>query len=297
MAAFIMSGPLQAIGFALGFALLAMFLPFLGLLSNAAIGLVALRMGWQRGAMIALAVSMGLGLVALLLQGNAFGSLLASLLQSLVVVALAIYLARTASWPQLLQIIFGLAAGLVVIFHLSVTDPVAFWKNALQALVDFEQLQASLVDIKLDDLINQIAKHMTGLFAASMSLAFTLSLMLARHWQATLYNPGGFKEEMYGLRLNKFVAIGLSAIIMLALFNRAALLIDLIFVGLGLFLFQGIALVHSVRAQLNAHRTWLLALYLPLALLPVQTGLLVAVFGMVDTFADFRGYLARRTKQ
>lgn len=178
MAAFIMSGPLQAIGFALGFALLAMFLPFLGLLSNAAIGLVALRMGWQRGAMIALAVSMGLGLVALLLQGNAFGSLLASLLQSLVV-----------------------------------------------------------------------------------------------------------------------VAIGLSAIIMLALFNRAALLIDLIFVGLGLFLFQGIALVHSVRAQLNAHRTWLLALYLPLALLPVQTGLLVAVFGIVDTFADFRGYLARRTKQ
>lgn len=297
MAAFIMSGPLQAIGFALVFALLAMFLPFLGLLSNAAIGLVTLRMGWQRGAMIALAVSIGLGLVALALQGNIFSSLLASLVQSLLIVALAVYLTRTASWSKLLQLIFGLAASLVMLFHLSVTDPVSFWKNALQALVDFERLQASLVDIKLDDLLNQIAKHMTGLFAASMSLVFTLSLMLARHWQATLYNPGGFKEEMYGLRLNKLVALGLSAIIMFALVSRSALLIDLIFVGLGLFLFQGMALVHSVRAQLNAHRAWLLALYLPLALLPVQTGLLVAVFGMVDTFADFRGYLARRTKQ
>lgn len=297
MAAFIMSGPLQAIGFALVFALLAMFLPFLGLLSNAAIGLVTLRMGWRRGVMLALAVSIGLGLVALLLQGNVFGSLFSSLLQSLLVVALAIYLASTASWPNLLQIIFGLAASLVVLFHLSVTDPVSFWKNALQALVDFEQLQASLVDIKLDDLLNQIAKHMTGLFAASMSLAFTLSLMLARHWQASLYNPGGFKKEMYSLRLNKFVALSLSGIIMLALVSRSALLIDLIFVGLGLFLFQGIALVHSVRVQLNVHRTWLLALYIPLALLPVQTGLLVAVFGMVDTFADFRGYLVRRTKQ
>ena len=297
MAAFIMSGPLQAIGFALGFALLAMFLPFLGLLSNAAIGLVTLRMGWRRGAMIALAVSVGLGVVALLVQGNVVGSLLSSLLQSMLIVALAIYLARTASWSKVLQVIFGLAAGLVVFFHLSVADPVGFWKTALKALVDFEQLQASLPDIKLDDLLNQVAKHMTGLFLASMGLAFTLSLMLARHWQAALYNPGGFKEEMYGLRLNKLVALGVSAIIMLALVNRSAVLIDLLFVGLGLFLFQGIALVHGVRAQLNAPRAWLLALYIPLALLPVQTGLLVAVFGMVDTFADFRTYLARRTKQ
>lgn len=297
MAAFIMSGPLQAIGFALGFAMLAMFLPFLGLLSNAAIGLVTLRMGWQRGVMIASAVSIGLGLVALILQGNVLGSLVSSLVQLLLIVGLAGYLARTASWALLIQVIFGLAAVLVGLFHLSVTDPVSFWKNALQALVDWDQFQAGLPDVNLDDLLNQVAKHMTGLFAASMSLVITLSLMLARHWQAVLYNPGGFKEEIYGLRLHKFAALSLSAIIILGLFNRSAWLIDLILVGLGMFLFQGIALIHSVRAQLKAHRAWLLALYLPLAILPVQTGLLVAVFGMVDTFADFRGYLARRTKQ
>lgn len=297
MAAFIMSGPLQAIGFALVFALLAMFLPFLGLLSNAAVGLVTLRMGWQRGSMIALAVSMGMAIVALLLQGNALGSLFSSLLQYMLIVALAIYLAQTASWSKLIQSIFGLVAGIVVVFHLSVDDPVSFWKNALQALVDIDQLQASLAEIKLDDLINQVAKYMAGLFAASIGLVLTLSLMLARHWQATLYNPGGFKEEMYALRLHKFVALGLSLIIILALFSRSALLIDLILVGLGMFLFQGIMLIHSVREQLNAPRAWLLALYIPLALLPVQTGLLVAVFGMVDTFADFRTYLARKTKQ
>lgn len=294
MAAFIMSGPLQAIGFALGFAMLAMFLPFLGLLSNAAIGLVTLRMGWQRGAMIAAVVSLGLGLVALLLQGNVLGSLFSSLVQSLLIVGFALYLARSASWAALIQAIFGLAAVLVVLFHLSVADPVSFWKNALQALVDWDQLQASLVDVNLDDLLNQVAKQMTGLFAASMGLVMTLSLMLARHWQAVLYNPGGFKEEMYGLRLHKFAALGLSALIILALFNHSAWLIDLILVGLGMFLFQGIALIHSVRAQLKAHRAWLLALYLPLAFLPVQTSLLVAVLGMVDTFADFRAYLARR---
>lgn len=294
MAAFIMSGPLQAIGFALGFAMLAMFLPFLGLLSNAAIGLVTLRMGWQRGAMIAAVVSLGLGLVALLLQGNVLGSLFSSLVQSLLIVGFALYLARSASWAALIQAIFGLAAVLVVFFHLSVADPVSFWKNALQALVDWDQLQASLVDVNLDDLLNQVAKQMTGLFAASMGLVMTLSLMLARHWQAVLYNPGGFKEEMYGLRLHKFAALGLSALIILALFNHTAWLIDLILVGLGMFLFQGIALIHSVRAQLKVHRAWLLALYLPLALLPVQTSLLVAVVGMVDTFADFRAYLARR---
>lgn len=297
MAAFIMSGPLQAIGFALVFALLAMFLPFLGLLSNAAIGLVTLRMGWQRGAMIALAVSIGLATVALILQGNVLGSLLSSLLQLMLVVGLAVYLARTASWPHVIQSIFGLATAAVVVFHLTVADPVSFWVNTLKTLVDWDQLKASLVDVNLDDLLNQAAVHMTGLFAASMGLVFTLSLMLARQWQAALYNPGGFKEEMYALRLNKIAALVVSTIIMLALFSRSALLIDLILVGVGMFLFQGIALIHSIRAQLNAPRAWLLALYIPLALLTVQTVLLVAVFGMVDTFADFRAYLARRTKQ
>lgn len=297
MAAFIMSGPLQAIGFVLVFALLAMFLPFLGLLSNAAIGLVTLRMGWQRGVMIASVVSVCLGIVAFILQNNVLASFLSGLVEWLLLVALAVYLARTASWAQLIQAIFGLAAVGVLLFHLSVADPVSFWKNALQALVDWDQLQASLPDVKLDDLLNQVAVHMTGLFATSMAVVITLSLMLARQWQASLYNPGGFKEEMYELRLSKIAALIVSAIIMLALFSRSALLIDLILVGLGMFLFQGIALIHSVRAQLKAPRAWLLALYIPLAFLPVQTGLLVAVFGMVDTFANFRAYLARRTKQ
>lgn len=296
MAAFIMSGPLQAIGFVLVFALLSMFLPFLGLLSNAALGLVTLRMGWRRGAMIAVVVSICLALVALVLQGNVLASFLSSLAEWLLLIALAVYLARTASWSNLLQIIFGLAAGIVVLFHLSVTDPVSFWKNALQTLFDWEQIQTSLAEVNLEEVVNQVAKYMTGLFATSMSIALTLSLMIARHWQALLYNPGGFKEEMYQLRLNKFAALAVTAVIAGALFSRSALLIDLLLVGIGMFLFQGIALIHSIRAQLEVPRAWLLALYIPLALLPVQTGLLVAVFGMVDTFADFRTYLARRAK-
>ena len=296
MAAFIMSGPVQAIGFVLAFALLAVFLPFLGLISNAAVGLVTLRAGWQRGILIALFASIGLGIGTFVLQGNPLGGLLSGLVEWLIMIGLAAYLARTASWSQLIQLLFGLAALVVVTFHLTVDDPVSFWKQALKTLLDWDKLQASLADVKLDDLLNQVAAHMTGLFATSISVALTLSLMIARHWQATLYNPNGFREEMYALRLHKLAAALVSILIVFALLTPSALLIDLILVGLGMFLFQGITLIHSVRAQLNAPRAWLFALYIPLALLPVQIGLLVAVFGMVDTFADFRAYLARKPK-
>ena len=67
MAKFIMAGPLQAISFVLLFAVLSLVLPMLSLLSNAAIGLVSLRLGWQRGLSIAIpsaAILAGISLIA-----------------------------------------------------------------------------------------------------------------------------------------------------------------------------------------------------------------------------------------
>src|SRR5690625_6353500 len=42
----------------------------------------------------------------------------------------------------------------------------------------------------------------TGLLANVTSFTGVLGLMLGRWWQALLYNPGGFKQEFNGLRLN-----------------------------------------------------------------------------------------------
>lgn len=296
MAAFIMSGPLQAIGFVLVFALLSMFLPFLGLLGNAAVGLVTLRLGWRRGLMVALPAGVMFGIVTLFLQGGLLGGLAAGV-EWLIVAALAVLLMQTASWKITLQVIFGLAAVSVLLFHLNVPDPGAFWQAAIRSLItDWDAIQSKLAEVDLKELFDKAATYMTGMFAAGAALAFTLSLMLARHWQAALYNPGGFQQEMQELNLGKPAALLMAAIILFALLNGTPLMVDLLVIGLALFMFQGIAMVHGIRVILNVHPAWLFSLYIPLALLPVQLGILLAAFGIIDCFADFRGYLARRPK-
>ena len=57
---------------------------------------------------------------------------------------------------------------------------------------------------------------------------------------------------------------------------------------------QGVALVHGVIAALQQSKAWLLTLYLPLMLLPMQVGILLAAFGIIDAIADFRRQIKAR---
>ena len=294
MGAFIMSGPIQALAFVVLFALLSMLLPMLGLLSNAAIGLVTLRLGWRRGLLIALAASVITGMASLFLQGNLLAVAGPDLLTWIMVIALSVLLTATASWKYILQAVLGLALTGLLLFHLNVADPGLFWKETLQSVIELKAVQDSLPDVDLQDLADKVASYMTGMFAAVVGLGLILSLMIARHWQAALYNPGGFQQELCELRLDRLTGLIMAALITLALLIGASpMMMDIIMVGLGVFLFQGIALAHGVRAILQIHSGWMLALYLLLVLMPVQMGILLAAFGIIDSMADFRGFLAR----
>ena len=48
---------------------------------------------------------------------------------------------------------------------------------------------------------------LTGVMASSLQVTCLLCLMLARYWQASLYNPGGFGREFRSLRLAPAVAV------------------------------------------------------------------------------------------
>ena len=129
MAKFIMAGPLQAVGFILLFSILSLFLPLMGLLGNAAIGLITLRMGWRRGLLIAMISSAVLGGLSLLLQMNPFVGFGFSMLTWLSVILLATLLGNSVSWSKTLTVLLAITVGSVLLFHLQVSDPVAFWQN------------------------------------------------------------------------------------------------------------------------------------------------------------------------
>lgn len=129
----------------------------------------------------------------------------------------------------------------------------------------------------------------TGLLAASMQVISLLCLMLARYWQAALYNPQGFSREFRALRLSAPVAIALLlGVLVVPLFGpQFAVVAPLCAVPL---LFAGLALGHGLVALKRLPGFWLVLLY-GLALV---LGNVICLVAVVDSLFDFRGRLVRR---
>jgi hypothetical protein len=117
-----------------------------------------------------------------------------------------------------------------------------------------------------------------------------LALLLARYWQAGLYNPGGLKAEMHVLRFTAQEAVVLIVAVALALFFQPA---ALMLFGIP-FIFAGLAFMHGVVAKLKLGGQWLVALYI--AMLPFNQIIvpLLVLIVLVDSFVDLRRRIAER---
>nr|CAA6828731.1 MAG: Unknown protein [uncultured Thiotrichaceae bacterium] len=294
MAAFIMASPLQAFAFVVLFALTGLFMPLIGLLSNAAIGLIALRRGAGNSLKIAAAAGLCVGILILLIKQQAIAALGSTLVQWGAVIALAVLLQQSTSWHRVLSALFVLSVAIIIVFHASVNDAGEFWKEMLQPMVEMPMLKEQFPGIDLQNAVDSIARFTTGFLVAALNLGLIVSLMIARHWQAMLYNPGGFREEFRELSIDKSFGLAMIVLITIGLFSDIPLVIDIIIAGMMIFLFQGVALIHGVHNTLKLHIGWLIGFYVTLLLMPAQLGILLSAFGIIDSIANFRGAIANR---
>lgn len=126
-----------------------------------------------------------------------------------------------------------------------------------------------------------------------MFLAICL-LMMARWWQALLYNPGGFQQEFHQFRLQPRAAMLLAIMFVLASFGITVLAGWIMYFMVPL-LFAGLALVHGLIGLKKLSGLWLIAFYM-LLLNPLLAQLLT-VAALVDSWADFRGRVKRAGNQ
>jgi len=288
MAGFIMAGRIQAAIFVVLSTLISLLFPPLIVFNNAAIALITLRKGWQHGAIYTLLASITLLVISVLLEQQASRGFLAGLANWLPIVIIASALAITQSWSKTLQLILLTAAAGVLLFHFMQPDAAAYWKPVLEQFKPLLKQGYQLSDAKIDESINDIAKWMTGTFAAALALISILSLIIASNWQAVLYNPGGFGEEFRQINLGKQAAIVLLAGIAIAVLTMNQLVVELIMVGIAVFMFQGLSLAHALVKRHNLNTAWLIGLYVMMFLLLIQMIVLLATFGIIDTFVDFR---------
>ena len=123
------------------------------------------------------------------------------------------------------------------------------------------------------------------LFGLMHMLMAVFLLILARWWQALMYNPGGFQKEFHEFRLQPSVAMLLVGLFLLASLGGTVLTGWILYFVIPLAI-AGVALVHGLVGIKRLSRLFLVAFYL-LLLSPLAVQLL-SVAALLDSFYDFR---------
>ncbi len=276
LAQFVMRGPLQAGGVAA----VTTAVPLLFWVGAATVGLVILRLGTQQG--------LNIGLWALLpaLGWSWFGqdpTALAVLLQTMLMAAI---LRTTLSWEKAL--LGGSFLAIVTGLMLPVIYP-GLLDELVQAGVSFyEQYNADVARTLGDDLERVIRDTMNASMAGTYLAVAVGVTMLARAWQAGLYNPGGFRREFHALRLSPAVAVVCAVTMLIGpVLGLNSMLLAWV-AGTPLFL-ASLGLVHGVVGRKQLSGNWLAMFYVALVLLGPSLMFLLVILAFVDSWLDFRG--------
>src|SRR5262249_9120118 len=144
------------------------------------------------------------GIVATFFSGDFTTFFVSGIGKGVLICLLACVLASTASWIPVVQGAAACGVILISIIHLIMPGIRAWWLVQLTPYVT--QIQASwnlnLPPDQLKLLLDQVSHFATGIIVAGI-LAFDIVLLLmARAWQAVLFNPGGLSKEWQQLRLS-----------------------------------------------------------------------------------------------
>jgi hypothetical protein len=275
LAAFVMRGRFQALLLAVGSAGSLLFC----WISAAVVALVLLRKGPAAGAWLLAWALLPSGAVLYAYGDSGPLSLL------LGTALLAAVLRSTVSLP--LALLACVPVGVLTGLGLS-----AFGGAYLDQIVQaFGQFLASM-EQQLSEggeavvLARPDAAQVAGILGAGTATGSALCLLLARYWQAALYNPGGFGQEFRALYYPPVVALGLAlAAVGLASAGsgyRAWAVIAVVPLALA-----GLALVHARAVWRGQGRGWLAGFYVAWFLFdPVK--LFVVFAAIADSWFKFR---------
>ena len=268
LAKYVMTGSRQAM---IAVMLLGL-IPLVNLLNPVVVGLVALRKGLQDvGIIFALAV---LPVGAWAVAGD-----VVPLIMLIGITGLALLLRETESWE--LTLLAAIAVGIAVEAYFRLQPAVI---DALMAQLEQYVQAGNPQNLQLDAVRSVM---LSGIGAVHMFLAVLL-LMTARWMQALLFNPGGFRMEFHGLRIERHVALGLIAIVLLSGSGTIVPESWALYFLMPL-VFAGIALIHAVVSMRRLPVMLLVTFYIVL-LLPAAVQLVV-LLALLDSWFDIRSRL------
>jgi len=197
-----MRGRLQAVTVAL----IGSWLPFV---SQAILGVVTLRKGWQEGLIVTLWASLP-AFVGLWMAKVSAPIALASIVVFFIGYVGCCVLRSTISWPLALSV-SALASALAAAVIVGATDSVVtdvrdFFEKAMQGQTAENASQVA------SEIENWNTVSVAGVIAIWVSVTTVVGMLIARWWQSLAFNPGGFQEEFHQMRLNVSIAVTSAAL-------------------------------------------------------------------------------------
>lgn len=302
LASFIMHGRVQAIGSVVSLALLSLIVSPLAIFTTAGVALVTLVHGYREGLVNILAATVILAVfTGIALNQPAIGLELA--LKFWLPAWFLASIVLTRSSMSLAIVVAAAIACLLVLGFYFFTNPAAYWYEVINTEL-LPMLKEAGMKIqegpKSEKLWLFMSKIMTGSALALFLALQTLSLLLARYWQALLYNPGGFGQEFRQLRFGKVAANVALVVTVFAITTANEMALNLFFIAIVLMMFQGLSVIHNLVAKCKLSPSLLIGVYV-IMLFTLQSGaiglLLVSIIGLLDNWLNLRFRLCAKKAQ
>ncbi len=249
--------------------------PMIYCLSAAVVGLVNLRKSATEGLIILLWSLLPAALLWMAGDNTPVVLMLSTAI-------LAQVLKHKESWSKVIML--GTVLGILTQLSLVWQDAfVEQWVSIVDEAILMQQSQGVVVEYSA----NELVRLLLSFYGAYHFITVISCLVLARWWQAALYNPGGFKVEFHQLKLEPGFAVLLAGFIIAALTGIPPLDSWLVIMCIPPLL-SGLALMHYLVAYKKLGFSWIVMAYL----LALFVSPMVILLGLIDSIMNFRKRIA-----
>ncbi len=275
LAEYIMRGRVQA-------ALIAVLL--VPVLPQAALALVTLRRGIIDGLWVAMWAFTPM-LVAIWSDKEFLPMAMVSLGTLLTVLVTATLLRLQMTWATTLIALVVIITVLGVIFLFMFDAQIS---ALVQEAIELQKTNLERQGIAYDEslMVLPANQYLLGLPSFGVAINVVIALVIGRWWQALLYNPGGFRQEFYQLRMQPAFAVVLGVVTVICVSTDYRYWSWLPALPL---VMVSVSLAHQFAATQRMGGAWLVIYYLALFSMPFY--LAMAAVGIVDSWTNMRSRL------
>lgn len=263
--------------------LLASGLPLVGWFALLIMAVVTLRRGMTAGAILLLCAL--LPNIIYYWQGAPVWLIVLRFGDPIIVYLFAGILRKTEQWSWV--IIIALAIGLltIVIGHTLVESFDIWMQQKMQAYL--QSLNDPNVAAVQSQEISFIVQYAAGLQIAIFLLSNITTLLVARYWQAVLFNAGEFAKEFRTIRIPLTATLIVIIVGLIAGFWIVGFL-SMLLIIVALYSLVGLSFVHWWVNNKQRHVIWLWLVYLMLVLLLPYIVIALSLLAIADSMLNLR---------